>query len=104
MVLIYQTCPRLHVICVWNRYKLYNDITILNNTGLYESVSMTIFTFCSHCVLAVQPTLQPGQDIPHVAAPTDQTGVPPGEGCYQCDIEDKDIPLSKRAKRSAQVN
>ena len=65
---------------------------------------MTIFTFCSHCVLAVQPTLQPGQDIPHVPAPTDETGVPPGEGCYQCDIENKDIPLSKRAKRSTQVN
>lgn len=57
-----------------------------------------------HCVLAVQPTLQPGQDIPHVAAPTDKTGVPPGEGCYQCDIEDKDIPLSKRAKRSTQID
>jgi hypothetical protein len=57
-----------------------------------------------HQLLAVQPTLQPGQDIPHVPAPTDETGVPPGEGCYQCDIEDKDIPLSKRAKRSTQVN
>ncbi|CAC5378602.1 FBN2_3 [Mytilus coruscus] len=57
-----------------------------------------------HCVLAVEPTLQPGQNIPHVAAPTGGPGVPPGEGCYQCDIENKDLPLSKRAKRSIEDN
>ncbi|KAJ8304383.1 hypothetical protein KUTeg_017966 [Tegillarca granosa] len=40
-----------------------------------------------------------GGNIPHVAGPDDGS-LPNGEECYACDIEEKDIPLSKRAKRS----
>lgn len=42
--------------------------------------------------------LYPNGNVPHVPSPTDGT-LPHGEGCYDCDIEDKDIPLTKRNKR-----
>jgi len=41
-------------------------------------------------------SLPPGGEYPHVPAPPGETGVPPGEGCYQCNnAENYDgIPLN----------
>ncbi|KAK3098432.1 hypothetical protein FSP39_019409 [Pinctada imbricata] len=66
----------------------------------YQSVGQ------GHCVATLPgggTSFPQGGNVPHVAAP--ESGKPPlGEGCYDCDIETKDIPLSKRAKRDTRVN
>ncbi|XP_078313226.1 fibrillin-1-like [Crassostrea virginica] len=57
-----------------------------------------------HCV-AVSPdsgaggSFPTGGNIPHVPGP-DTGKLPQGEGCFECDIKNQDIPLSKRAKRA----
>ena len=53
-------------------------------------------------------TFPPDVELPHVPAPGGQSGVPQGEGCYECDnVKDQNnIPLSRplslRQKRSLQ--
>ena len=69
---------------------------------------LSTYTFPNsrHCVQTISPaeysTLFPeGVELPHETGAG--TGdLPPGEGCYSCNIGDipLDIPLSKRAKRS----
>lgn len=39
----------------------------------------------------------PGTNLPHVPAPS-REGLPPGEGCYHCDINEEGIPLEKPLK------
>ena len=39
--------------------------------------------------------LPPGTELPHVPAPPGQTGLPPGEGCYGCNIQSGGIPLER---------
>lgn len=57
------------------------------------------FLFDSHCVSTVSPpgaSLPPGVDLPHVAAPSGQDGVPQGEGCYSCNVNYDGTPLQSR--------
>lgn len=63
-------------------------------------------TVFRHCLSTSSPTgpdtqtqFPAGIDIPHVAAPPGGK-LPPGEACYTCDTEDKDLPLQRRNKRS----
>ena len=54
-----------------------------------------------HCVSAVSP---PGtslpidniRDIPHVAGSPGEDQLPPGEGCYSCNVDQGGIPLQRR--------
>lgn len=39
-------------------------------------------------------------ELPHVAAPAGGTGVPAGEGCYNCDINHEGIPLERPLSNS----
>ncbi len=44
-------------------------------------------------------TFPPDLALPHVPAPPGETGVPPGEGCYECDVGDLNgLPLTRRAQ------
>ncbi|XP_071115970.1 fibrillin-2-like [Haliotis cracherodii] len=61
-----------------------------------------------HCISTITPpggsgrkerVYPEGVQLPHEAGPTGGK-LPPGEGCYQCDHEFGDLPLTKRAKRS----
>lgn len=51
----------------------------------------------SHCVSAVSP---PGAsleaDYPHVAGNPGEYQLPPGEGCYSCNVDQNGIPLQKQ--------
>ena len=40
-------------------------------------------------------TFPQGVELPHVAAPPGETGVPPGEGCYSCNVNNNGIPLER---------
>ncbi|XP_060068909.1 fibrillin-2-like [Ylistrum balloti] len=79
---------------------LPNGITFVCGcpTG-YQSIGQ------GHCVSTITPPegdlneLYPNGNIPHVKAPTDGS-LPHGEGCYECDVEDQDLPLTKRSKRA----
>ncbi|RUS90503.1 hypothetical protein EGW08_001771 [Elysia chlorotica] len=55
-----------------------------------------------HCIStasSVTAEYPPGQQLPHEAGPSSGKP-PPGEGCYQCDHDFGEIPLSRRARRS----
>lgn len=60
-----------------------------------------------HCVQTISPAdyssmFPEGVELPHETG-TGTGDLPPGEGCYSCNVGDipLDLPLSKRAKRSA---
>ena len=65
--------------------------------------------YSSHCVQTISPAdyssmFPDGVELPHELGPA--TGeLPPGEGCYSCNVGDVplEVPLSKRAKRSADI-
>ena len=61
-----------------------------------------LYRCCSHCVSTISPAgaaLPEGVQLPHVAAP-DDAELPPGEGCYSCDINKNGVPLVKPIDQS----
>lgn len=44
-------------------------------------------------------SLPPGMELPHVAAPAGQDGVPQGEGCYSCNVNSDGIPLQRPSQQ-----
>lgn len=80
------------------KFDMISDVSILTVLCTFSH------SCCSHCV-AVSPdsgaggSFPTGGNIPHVPGP-DTGKLPQGEGCFECDIKNQDIPLSKRAKRA----
>lgn len=70
------------------------------NKLLVENIFVCL-NFCRHCVSAVSP---PGtsfdRDIPHVAGIPGESQLPPGEGCYSCNVDQNGIPLARRVQES----
>lgn len=51
-----------------------------------------------HCVSTISPpgsVFPPNVQLPHEAAPAGVNPLPPGEGCYSCNVDSKGIPLEK---------
>lgn len=71
-----------------------------------EKTSTTVSVICfSHC-MASNPSITqypPGVQLPHEPGPSNGQ-LPPGEGCYNCNYDFGEVPLSKpynyRRKRS----
>lgn len=112
--------PVRPLICVWlssgvsesrswvmysteNSHYHFKMVSVCNYMYVLSVYCFFYYSVCRHCV-AVSPdsgvggSFPTGGDIPHVPGP--DSGKPPqGEGCFECDIKNQDIPLSKRAKR-----
>ncbi len=70
-----------------------------------------IFVFYRHCVSTISPpgaSFPPDVELPHVPSPPGETGLPPGEGCYECNVNLDGIPLKKplnlRQKRAVETD
>lgn len=86
-----------------NSHYHFKMVSVCNYMYVLSVYCFFYYSVCRHCV-AVSPdsgvggSFPTGGDIPHVPGP--DSGKPPqGEGCFECDIKNQDIPLSKRAKR-----
>ncbi|KAI8775014.1 fibrillin-1, partial [Biomphalaria glabrata] len=56
-----------------------------------------------HCIITASSAstkYPPGTELPHEPGPNTSGKLPPGEGCYQCDHDFGELPLSKRTRRS----
>ncbi|XP_059151338.1 fibrillin-1-like isoform X1 [Physella acuta] len=56
-----------------------------------------------HCISTASSAstkYPPGVQLPHENTPSTGGKLPPGEGCYQCDHDFGEIPLSRRTRRS----
>ncbi|GFO21380.1 fibrillin-1 [Plakobranchus ocellatus] len=59
-----------------------------------------------HCIStasSVSTEYPPDAQLPHEPSPGGKNSLPPGEGCYQCDHDFGEIPLSRRPKRSERI-
>lgn len=63
----------------------------------------TLLCFDRHCISTASSAstkYPPGVQLPHEDTPSSGGKLPPGEGCYQCDHDFGEIPLSRRTRRS----
>lgn len=80
----------------------YNTMCTYYNDSVQYCTCVTHWSYCvlhcSHCVRTASPPgaqFPAGTELPHVPAPPGQSGVPPGEGCYECNVNAEGIPLER---------
>ena len=79
-------------------YKKHFPIFISLMFSLIVYIINKVRLVCRHCVSTISPPgasfpFPYGMDLPHRGSQGE--GLPPGEGCYQCDINNEGLPLEK---------
>lgn len=95
----------LYKFCCGKRMKVFMLQNVMTLQFHCPHVPYLSVIYCSHC-MASNPSITqypPGVQLPHEPGPS--TGeLPPGEGCYNCNHDFGDLPLSRpyrgRSKRS----